>query len=383
MPFNQLVVFMLNMVKSSIQTCLDRYFEKTCQEDMHMTQQSFSEAREKIKWEAFRELFRAIRDEIYTGYYETWHGYRVSAIDGSKIQIPDDQVLRDYFGTIGKGSSAATGQGSALYDVYNNILIDAQLEPIATDERELALRHIDVLSTLSSFDKECVLFDRGYASFELIESLKKYNIHFVMRVRKKFNLSIDRLEEGDHGIVLQKKGHEDIPIRVIKFTLPSGEEETLITDITDKRMGIPAFKVLYFKRWPIETKYDEIKNKLAVENFSGRTVNAIMQDFFIAMYMSNVVAVACWEAQVQVDDERELKDNKYCYHVNVNHTIGTFKDRFILAVLEPNPRLRRKKVRHILFLIANHVVPSRPNRSIPRNPSPRQAKFHHNRKLNC
>ncbi|MCL1976449.1 MAG: hypothetical protein FWG61_09860 [Firmicutes bacterium] len=134
---------------------------------------------------------------------------------------------------------------------------------------------------------------------------------------------------------------------------------------------------------PIETKYDEIKNKLAVENFSGRTVNGIMQDFFITMYMSNVVAVACREAQADVDGTRELKDNKYSYHVNVNHAIGTLKDRFILAILEPNPHIQRRKVMRILSLLAEHAVPTRPDRSKPRNHSPRRAKFRHNRKLNC
>ena len=296
MPFSRLVMFMLNMVKSSTQTCLDRFFEQTGHKDTHMAQQSFSEAREKIKWEAFRELFRMIVNLIYTAYYETWHGYRVSAIDGSKVQIPDDSKLRDYYGTIGKGNSAATGQGSALYDVYNNVLIDVQLEPIETDERELALRHIDVLRGLPSFDKECIIFDRGYASFDLIKALNDHGIHFVMRVRRKFNLSIDQLAEGDHrNVTLHKKGYESISVRAIKFLLNSGEEETLITDIIDKRMGIPAFTALYFKRWPVETKFDEIKNKLEIENFSGRTLNAIMQDFYITMYMSNVVAVACWK----------------------------------------------------------------------------------------
>ncbi len=380
MPFDELIAFMLNMVKSSIQTCLDAFFERIGRTETHMTQQSFSEARDKIKWEAFRYLFSYIRDAIYTGYYETWHGYRVSAIDGSKLQLPDDVALRDYFGTVGKGSSAATGQGSVLYDVYNNFILDAHLEPIKTGERELALRHIDVLRTMPSFDKECVICDRGYASFELIQALRGNGIRFVMRVRRKFNLSIDRLGEGDHDIILQKKGHEDLPVRVIKFTLPSGETEALITDITDKRMGIGAFKALYFKRWPIETKYDEIKNKLAVENFSGRTINAVMQDFFITMYMSNVIATACWEAQSRVDEARALKDNKYDYHVNVNHVIGAFKDRFILAVLEPSGRLRAKNVRRIIYLLTEHVVPSRPGRSAPRNPSPRKAKF---RQLNC
>jgi hypothetical protein len=384
LPFQLLMLFMLNMVRSSIQTCLDRFFEMIGQEDVSMTQQAFSEARQKIKWQAFQYLFKSLVDLIYTGFFSTWRGYRLSAVDGTKAQQPDDQKLRDYYGTVGKGNTAATAQGSALYDVLNNVLLDAQIEPIKTDERDLALRHIDALCAMPSFGKECILFDRGYASFSLINTLIGRNISFVMRVRRKFNLSIDKLGEGDHPcVILSKAGHDDIPVRVIKFTLPSGEEETLITDIADKSLDIPAFKELYFMRWPIETKYDEIKNKLEVENFSGRTVDAIRQDFFISMYLSNVMAVARWEAQVDVDEARENRDNKYSYHVNANHTVGAFKDRFFLAVLEPNRRLRRKRIKRILFLMTGNAVPTRPDRSLPRNPSPRKAKFRHNRKSNC
>jgi hypothetical protein len=383
LPFSGLILFMLNMIKGSTQTCLDRYFEMTGQEEIHMAQQSFSEAREKIKWEAFQDLYKTIVNVIYGAYYDTWHGYRLSAIDGSKTQLPDDPMLREYFGTAGKGKSSPTAQSSALYDVLNGFLIDAQIEPMATGERELALRHIDELCGMSSFDKECILFDRGYASFDLINTLKGRGISFVMRVRRKFNLDIDRLAEGDNSSILKKDGFDDIQVRVLKFRLSSGEEETLITDITDNSMGVADFKELYFKRWPIETKFDELKNKLEVENFSGRTVNAIRQDFFITMYMSNVIAVAYWEAQEDVDEAREQKDNKYEYHVNVSNAIGTFKDRFILAILESRSRRRSKKVKRIIYLMTEQVVPTRPDRSLPRNPSPRKSKFHHNRKSNC
>ena len=383
MPFNKLMLFMLNMIKSSTQACLDRFFDLIGVEDVHMTQQSFSEARQKIKWEAFRHLFKVIVDEIYTGYTSTWHGYRVSAIDGSKLQLPDDKALREYFGTTGKGHTAVTAQASALYDVFNNFLLDVRLEPMKTGERELALQHIETLSDMESFDKELILFDRGYASHELLDALTLHGISYVMRIRRKFHVAIDQLSEGEHTIVLPMKDGKNIEIRVIKFTLSSGEEETLITDLIDEQMGTEDFKWLYFKRWPIETKYDEIKNKLEVENFSGRTYHAIMQDFFVTMYMSNVAAVACWDAQERADKARELKDNKYEYQINVNHAIGTLKDRFILAVLEPRRSLRRYKVDRILYFMAETVVPSRPDRSIPRIPFPRKAKFRYNRKSNC
>jgi len=383
MPFTNLVLFMLNMVKTSIQVALDKFFEDIDQEEIHMSQQAYSKAREKIRWEAFRWLFKENVNDTYDNYYDTWRGYRVSAFDGSKLQLPDDPKLRNHYGTMGSAKVAVTAQASALYDVYNNVLIDVQIEPLKTDERTLALRHIAELCKMPSFGKELIIGDRGYASFELIETMKNSEISFLFRVKKGFNKNIDQLGEGDHSILIQKKNHDDINVRVIKFTLPSGEEETLVTDIADKRMGIQAFKELYFKRWPIETKYDEIKNKLQVENFSGRTINAINQDFFVSMHMSNIAAIARWEAQVEVDDERSLKDNKYDYHVNANLAIGTLKDRFIMAILEDNPRIRRKMVGRILYLLKFDSVPTRPNRSIPRNPSPRKAKFRHNRKSNC
>ena len=385
MPFDKLVLFMLNMVKTSTKTALNRFFELIGKPEVEMTQQAFSLARQKINWTAFYDLFLMTVNETYSFYYETWNGYRVAAIDGIKIQLPVDDDLREQFGTAGKGNTSPTAQGSALYDVYNNIIMDAHMEPIKTDERTMAFMHIDALCSLPSFkeNKELILFDRGYASFDLIAYLKSNDIHFLMRIRKKFNKSIDNLPIGDHSVTLKKKDEDDIIVRVLKFLLPSGEIETLITNITDKGMDTSAFKELYFKRWPIETKYNEIKNKLEVENFSTLTENGVMQDFFISMYMSNVVAIGCMEAQSAIDEEYECKDVIYDRHINVNDAIGTYKDRFIAAILEPRRRVRDKKVERILFLLIKSTVPIRPGRSRPRNPSPRKSKFHHNKKSNC
>ena len=283
MPFTHMVFFMLNMLKQSTQTALDRYFDLIGRDDIHMSQQAFSEARQKLKWEACRELMDASASGVYRCDYNTWHGYRVWAIDGSKMQLPSDAELRTTFGKAGRtdGGSGVAAQCSCLYDVLNDIIADAHLEPIETDERTLCLRHLKHLEGMESFEKELVIMDRGYASSELIKAFLDTNVRFLMRVRKKFNLHIDGLPVGDHYYTL-----EQTPIRVVKFLLPSGEVETLITDLFDKRMGESAFKALYFKRWPVETKYGELKHKLEIENFSGRTKEAIYQDFYITAYLS-------------------------------------------------------------------------------------------------
>ena len=69
----------------------------------------------------------------------------------------------------------------------------------------------------------------------------------------------------------------------------SGETETLITNLLFNRMGLSAFKVLYFKRWLVETKYDELKHKLKIENFYDIYRKAIYQDYYIVACLSNLL----------------------------------------------------------------------------------------------
>ena len=380
LPFAHMICFMLNMLKQSTQTGLDRYFDIIGREDMHMSQQAFSEARQKLKWEACRELMDASVSGVYSAGFNTWHGYRVWAIDGSKMQLPSVPELRKVFGKAGRAEcgNGVTAQSSCLYDVLNDIIADAYLEPIETDERTLALRHVKHLCGMESFEKELVIMDRGYASAAMIEVFSKTNVRFLMRVRKKFNLDIDHLDMGDHRYLLGQR-----PIRVIKFLLPSGETETLITDLFDRRMGQNAFKVLYFNRWPVETKYGELKRKLEIENFSGRTEEAVYQDFYITAYLSNMIAVAANETQPRLDDIHVSSENIHSYKVNKNHAAGVFKDRFIMALLEDNNHKRANAACKILRLLACHATPVRPDRLTPRNPCPRNSRFHFNHKSNC
>jgi hypothetical protein len=381
MPFKKLVCFLLSMIKESSQNARERYFGKLG-DAVHMSQQAFSEARKKLKWEAFRELFQATAEAAYQGTVKRWRGYRLLAVDGSKINLPNDPQLREYFGTIGAGNSSPCAQGSILYDRENDVVVDARIEPMRTDERALAGEHIKKLAGMALFGKELILFDRGYPSMELIELLKQEKIDFVMRVREQFDLAIDALGLGDHLVILEKGGRGPVEVRAVKFRLGGGEVETLITSLTGKGYPFRGFKGLYFKRWPIETKYDEVKKKLEVENFSGIRADNIRQDFYAAMTLANIAAGLYEEAQEGAEEERRGKGNKWKYQVNVNHEVGVLKDRLIIMLLEKDGKKRGAMFKEIIELLKSRLIPVRPNRSIPRRQA-RKVKFHHNHKSNC
>ena len=137
--------------------------------------------------------------------------------------------------------------------------------------------------------------DRGYASEKLIKKLSEKS-SFLFRLRRRFNTEIDMLPIGDHILTL----YENIKVRVVKFVLPSGEIETLVTNLFE--LDESEFKELYFKRWPVEIKFDIVKNKLELPAFGGFTENVILQDFWISMFLANMVSLAKHE------DDKEVKN---------------------------------------------------------------------------
>jgi hypothetical protein len=382
MPLISVIGLMINQIKSSTQAALEHFLDLIGRCEISISQQAYSKARQNLRWQACRYLMDESIHTIYEAGYSTWNGYRVSAIDGSKMQLPSDPNLRHIFGTTGRNETAVTAQSSCLYDVLNGFILDARIVPMATDERSLAIEHMDHLASMPSFKKELIIFDRGYPSFELLRDCEKKHISYLMRLRSKFNVDIDQMSLGSHLYTL-KQGKRKIPLRVVKFNLPTGEIETLITNVFDRRMGEDAFRKLYFKRWPIETQYAHLKHKLEIENFSCRTEEGIYQDYYVTVFLSNLIAAAAAEAQPIIDEAREDTNNRYEYQVNINRAVGVFKDRLILALLEDNPVKRADRVTNIIQRLTKKLTPIRPDRPVPRNPNPRKANFHFNQKSNC
>jgi IS4 transposase len=82
-----------------------------------------------------------------------------------------------------------------------------------------------------------------------------------MRVQKRFNPRIDRIRSGGKVIRIS----EGIQVRAIVFRLAGGEREALITNLEEGEMEAAAFPELYYKRWPIETKYNQVKRTAETE----------------------------------------------------------------------------------------------------------------------
>lgn len=377
LPFHDLLKLLLSMHKTSSQSALNVFLER---KGITMSQQALSKARSKFDHSPFQKLFSAVRDAFYDAKYldtlHKFHGKFLVAIDGSDTPLPNLPALLEKYGGTGVKASSPTARMSIAYDVLNDFIIDAAFSPLTVSERDHAKNHFEAVGKILDL-KDCIfIMDRGYASQELIELLSEKS-HYLFRLRTKFSTNIDALSLGSHVITM----YDDVKVRIVKFTLPSGEIETLMTDLFD--LDETEFKDLYFRRWRIEVKYDVVKNKLEMPCFGGFSENVIMQDFWISMYLANVAAIAKNEADEKIKDQRLDKDNKYEYQANVNTLIGSMRDRLADAVFSRNPSQREKKLKRIIDEIQRSVVPVRSdNGSVPRYDNNRSVNFHHNKRSN-
>jgi hypothetical protein len=389
MTFVEVVSLILCGINCSTDAALRRFFDKLGK-DITMSQSAFSQARNKINYDLFKELFEDTGSHYCHNELtfrklgnHKFKGRILSAIDGTQVKLPYTKKLHAYFGTSGQGDRAVTGRCSIKYDIINDTIMDACFDPFNIGEREQTIKMLSHRTVWKSA-KELVIFDRGYYSFELVHLMSsRENTEFVMRLPTKRISAADEFGIGSHVISLSDKDGKSLQLRVVKFKLSTGEIETLVTNVFTKSWSLDDFKELYFLRWPVETKYDIVKNKIALENFSGLTVNAIYQDVFASLYLANVIAFAKFEADKQIKAARAHKDNKFEYQPNVNEIVGIFKDSFITACLEEDPDHRANIAMKIVKSATDYAVPIRPGRSIPRPARVRNMRFRHNQKHNC
>jgi hypothetical protein len=367
----------LSRISMALQLQLDKYF-KGLREDP-VSKQAFSKARDMLNPEYVREYADLSSEEFaQDNTMPCYKGMRLIAIDGTDIALENTQELKEHFGCSGPKKDAATALASIAYGPLDHVIYDCRIGRYDKDERDLALLHMERLKGLG-LSGSLLLFDRWYPSAEFIDELYKGGFHFVMRVRRKWNLGVDNIKtQGRLFIPYNGKGNY---VRVLKVRLSTGETETLLTSLNQKQLPIAEASELYFKRWGIETAYDTLKSKLELENFSGKKVNAVLQDFYATIFLANIAAgfSALATEQIETVDAGRETPLKHPRQASWNRTIYELREDFLRLLLEPNRVLGDMLFDRLVSDIARRPVSVVKNRIVPRK-KPRKKRFHMRRK---
>ena len=154
---------------------------------------------------------------------------------------------------------------------------------------------------------DLLLLDRGYPSYWLFNLILSQGGNFCARikakqwkiVRKFFNSGkkekIISLEAPGSSIEKCNEMGLDIKplkLRLIRVELESGESEILVTSLIDKeKYPHEIFSELYHQRWPVEEDYKVMKCRVEIENWSGKSVLSVYQDFHAEVFSKNFMRI--------------------------------------------------------------------------------------------
>ena len=379
LSFSNTVHFICSALRKSISSEIDNFIEEhTYLNFPNITKQAFSKARQNISPEAFNELCRLFVEKFYSlkKNLNTWNGFNILAIDGTSLQVPDTEECGKYFGLSSNQNKTRTtvATASALYDVLNDIIVDARITKYKTSERYIAKQHIEVLVNRIPSKNSIVIFDRGYPSYDMFDHLNDKGLLFLMRVSTSFKL-VQSIDSDDSILEYKLKG-EIKKVRVLRIKLSEDVTEVLVTNIYDEKITTIEFKELYFLRWGVESKYKELKSSIKIEEFSGTKPIAIEQDFYTSIYLSMISGLIKKDADASIANANKDKSLNSPYQSNRNFILGQVFKRIIKLLVKS--RLRNKILKSILEKSIKIRSQVRCNRSCERKKKHPRKKHHHN-----
>lgn len=383
MGFTDYIYATIQNLKCSLQVGLNAFFDTHKGGQIAYSKQAFSKGRQRIKPEAFRALFQSVVGKFYEEAELTnWKGYQLFGIDGTRLNLPCTTELAELYGTqTSQGAPQVQALVSCVYDLLHGIIVDTRFERCNSSEREAAKEMITSFR-LKNVSDPVFIMDRGYPSAELIDAIVTAGHKFIMRCSTEFLRSM-KLPEQDNTFEHKfAKLKHTLKLRVLKIQLPNGTTEYLATNLFDASISLDDFKWAYRKRWGIETKYNDVKNKLEIENFTGYSPVAILQDFYATMFLANLAGVLEYDLHEEIEAAHAKPENRYAYRMNLAMTISETK-RTVVAMLSTSSKLKRERLyAQMTIRLTKAVVPVRPNRSTERIKKHKSMKYSNNMKRN-
>ena len=326
LSFCNTVVLIIQKSVKSLQVRLNEFVSCFACSSETISASALSQARLKLNPDALKELSEdVVRFAYQDGDYKTFHGYELLGVDGSSVYLPPSDSVHIHFGLQNSGSTQlyCTGQWMCIYDCLNRMLVASSLEK--------AVYEVDALHSLIKNQKlttnPLLVMDRGFNSYDNMPQLNKLGMKFVIRLPKNsFKEAREMFADNQcHDRVVNisknaKGGADSLNIRLIRIELSTGETELLATNVFE--IGYEKFQELYNLRWQEETYFLLVKERLSLENFTGKSLIAVYQDFWSTVFLSNLESFLIEPAQ-DILSSRETKNPQ---KVNNAVAFGAIKD---------------------------------------------------------
>jgi hypothetical protein len=313
------------------------------------TTSAISQARQRLGEDPLRVLFERVAVPMaQPGTRGAWfHGWRVMAVDGVVLDVPDTAGNLEAFGK----ARHAYGESSfpqvrmvGLGECGTHAIVGAAFDSWRVYERALLDRVLDRFEP-----GMVVLADRGFYSYELWARARETGAELVWRIKDDITLPVlDWLPDGSYraellpsrlradvkrgktkgagmsqtGVVLDELR---IPVRVVEYMVTNRgsapETIRLVTSILDHELAPAAeLAALYRQRWEFELTLDEVETHQMPHHrlLRSKTPELVRQEMWALLLTHYAVRDLMLEAADDMDADDGLDVDELSFVRSLN-----------------------------------------------------------------
>ena len=355
---------------------------------------ALNQRRAKLKPEALESVLAHFNASVsrQASFPSTDDGYRYLAADGSTTTFFSSPKLAspEYFCSPGHSARGVYSMHiNAFFDLDAHIYTDAVLQPVHEKNEFSAFCDIvDRHGTLPG-RKNVYIGDRGYCSYNNMAHVVEQGQYFLFRTKdihskglvgnfefpetESFDIDVTvtltrsqsrkiTIPQGTYRRFIDQASAFDfieygsldtytLTFRIVRFPIGDDSYECIVTNLSREEFPPERIKILYHKRWSIESSFRKLKYTIGLSNYHSSKPEYVKQEIWANLIAYNITEMLVNCAVI------DKKDTKHEYKVNF-----TTAAHICRVFLRPSTEKERYNV--MLFL-KKELIPIRNERQYP------------------
>lgn len=347
-----------------------------------VSEEAFVQARQRMPLAFWMSLITILAHRFEQDHPQhlDFRGYRLLAMDGTTLTLPNVEALRNHYGRPKNGQRKKAAPQARMVMITLpgvRIPIAYEVSSLANSEQKMAARLVQHLRP-----NDLLLMDRGFSSYGLFWQIQNAGAYWGIRLKKDIKYKkIKRLGSKDWLVEWTPKDSrrqwKHLPrsakLRVIHYQFPGFRASALITNVLDpKRLSREDWvrlahecdengkfaPGLYHRRWEIETSYFELKVVLKLKSLRSHTPASL--EYEIAGRMVYYLLLR-WLIVLAAE-----KHGLDPLRISFTNAMRELEQMRAAMVVDDPDWVCRVLLPRLLARMASHIVPLRPGRHYPR-----------------
>jgi hypothetical protein len=358
-----------------------------------VSEEAFVQARRRMPTDFWVALFLLLgqRFQEHHGQLIRWRRFRLLAVDGTRLDLPDWPALRQHFGTAANalGNHGAQARLVLVQFPLARLPYAYALAPLAQGETTLARQLLQGLG-----GDDLVLLDAGFLCYGLLCQIQ--GASFCLRLHKRLNLRtikqlrkdtgaddvlVEWTPKDSRGQWRKQKCPKSMTLRLLTYHAKGFRPLRLLTNVLDphdvpykdwwglsvSEQGKVLGKGVYNLRWEIETTYLELKVQQGLEGgIRSRTPEGV--EYEVAGHVLHYLLVR-WLLV-----EAAVRAKVSPLRLSFTEALREINALWPSAVVADEAWRQQTLLPRLYERLACHRVPERPGRTAPRGAEARRAR---------